>query len=190
VSTAVDKTGKQGSRDRELAAAAAGADRGDSKALAKLHELFDATPSLWDSVGDLAFQAEYSMLEVMAGQNTVVREAVSRKLRKMRKELAGPTPSPLEALLAERIAACWLHLQHAESIYAQAFKQGSIPLAVGDYHQRRLSRAQRRYVEAIRTLAQVRRLLTPVVQVNIAEQQVNLAAVASVPESACSPNHA
>ena len=41
--------------------------------------------------------------------------------------------------------------------------------------QRRLDAAQRRYLHAIRTLAQVRRLLGPSVQVNIAEKQLILA---------------
>ncbi|MGD9893490.1 MAG: hypothetical protein AB7R89_17845 [Dehalococcoidia bacterium] len=38
-----------------------------------------------------------------------------------------------------------------------------------------MERAQRRYLAAIRTLAQVRRLLVPNVQVNIAENQINVA---------------
>ena len=33
--------------------------------------------------------------------------------------------------------------------------------------------AHRRYLSAIRSLAQVRRLLSPSIQVNIAEQQIN-----------------
>ena len=36
-------------------------------------------------------------------------------------------------------------------------------------------RAHRRYLSAIRTLAQVRRLLTPAVQINVGENQVNVA---------------
>jgi hypothetical protein len=42
--------------------------------------------------------------------------------------------------------------------------------------------AQRRYLAAFRSLAQVRRLLTPMVQVNIAERQVNLAQLAGAPD--------
>jgi hypothetical protein len=37
--------------------------------------------------------------------------------------------------------------------------------------------AQSRFLPAIRTLAQVRRLQVPAVQVNIAEQQLNVAAI-------------
>ena len=42
-----------------------------------------------------------------------------------------------------------------------------------EFFQRRQDRAHRRYLSAIRTLAQVRRLLLPPVQVNIGAQQVN-----------------
>ncbi len=45
-------------------------------------------------------------------------------------------------------------------------------------YQRRIERAQQRYLAAIKALAQVRRLVVPMVQVNIAEQQ-NIAQVAA-----------
>jgi hypothetical protein len=44
----------------------------------------------------------------------------------------------------------------------------------GDYYQRHQDRAHKRYLSAVRALAQVRRLLTPAVQVNIGGQQVNI----------------
>ena len=52
---------------------------------------------------------------------------------------------------------------------------GSLDLAWNEAYQRRIDRAQRRYLQAIRTLAQVRRLAAPAtnVQVNVAEHQVN-----------------
>jgi hypothetical protein len=71
---------------------------------------------------------------------------------------------------------CWLHLHYVENIYVQGMHELSITQAT--FHQRRLSLAQSRYLAAIRTLAQVRRLQAPNVQVNIAEQQLNVAAIA------------
>ena len=40
---------------------------------------------------------------------------------------------------------------------------------------KRLDRAQRRYLAASKTLAQMRKLRVPAVQVNIGEKQVNVA---------------
>ena len=91
----------------------------------------------------------------------------------MHKELAGPAPSSLEQLLVERIVICWLHLYYAETIYVQHMQE--LSLRQGEFYQQRISKAQARYLAAIRTLAQVRRLGVPAVQVNIAEQQVNVA---------------
>jgi hypothetical protein len=54
---------------------------------------------------------------------------------------------------------------------------------LGTYYQRSLERAQKRYLAAIKTLAQVRKLAVPVLQVNIARKQVNVAGACPVAES-------
>jgi hypothetical protein len=77
----------------------------------------------------------------------------------------------MEKLLAERVATCWLALQHAEIIHAQNLSKVSVQQS--EYHQRRLDRLHKRYLSAIRTLAQIRKL-GPAVQINVAEQQVNM----------------
>ena len=73
----------------------------------------------------------------------------------------------------DRVALCWLHLHYAEGTYAQ--KMDGLDAAWSEHHQRRIDRAQRRYLQAIRTLAQVRRLAVPAtnVQVNLGQHQVN-----------------
>ncbi len=91
----------------------------------------------------------------------------------MKTELAGPKPSPLERLLVDRIAACWLQVHYADALYAQ--RMGEVSVGWGDYLQRRQDRAHRRYLASIRALAQVRRLLSPPVQINVGQNQVNLA---------------
>ena len=73
-----------------------------------------------------------------------------------------------------RIVACWLQVAYADHL-AAGFEQEGGRIVQGEYWQRMQDRAHRRYLAAIRSLAQVRRLLTPAMQVNIAEQQVNIA---------------
>jgi len=46
---------------------------------------------------------------------------------------------------------------------------------MADYHLRRQDRAHRRFLTAMKTLATVRKLGLPVLQVNIGENQVNVA---------------
>jgi hypothetical protein len=96
--------------------------------------------------------------------------AIARKCAALTTELAGPQPSPLERLLIERIAICWLQLSYAEVLYAKNIQDLGFQQA--EHYEQRVSKAQARYLAAIRTLAQVRRLGVPAMQVNIGQQQV------------------
>ena len=100
------------------------------------------------------------------------KEFLKHQLESMRIEVAGENPSPLERLLAERVVATWLQVQLFEGIYATGMKSGT--LKQDDHRQKRLDRAHRRHLSAIRTLAQIRKM-GPAVQINIAEKQINTA---------------
>lgn len=170
-SKALAKGSSKDNPGRELDALFTRANEGDRRATEKLRQAFDRNPGLWDVVGDVAYQAEASTVSMLAGRNEVVEDAIRRKLKGLKQELAGESPSPLERLLVDRVAACWLLLAHAENKYAEVMKERSVSFDLSEYHQRRCDRAQRRYLAAIKALAQVRRLLVPMVQVNIAERQ-------------------
>ncbi len=93
------------------------------------------------------------------------------RARPCARSYAGARPAG-PPLLVERVTLCWLQVHQAEGLYAQ--RLGSLDVEWTDCYQRRIDRAQRRYLQAIRTLAQVRRLAAPAaVQINVAEQQVN-----------------
>ena len=148
------------------------AQRGDQKAVVELERLIDTKPDLWNGLGDLARQATWAWLELISGGIRPLSEATAREMNALRLELAGPSPTPLERLLADRVVLCWLQVHHADMACARA---EGLSIQRGDYYQRRQERAQRRYLSAIRSLACVRRLLLPGVQVNIAAPQVNVA---------------
>jgi hypothetical protein len=150
--------------------------KGDESTLPQVRRILK-NPALVDSLGgDLALQAQMSLIKAAAGKDLVFSEALVCKLATMRAELAGSNPTPIERLLVERIVACWLQVHDADVRYAQG--QGSATMTQGDYHQRRMDRAHRRYLSAIKTLATVRKLAVPVLQVNIAKKQVNIASAA------------
>ena len=150
------------------------AQSGDEKAMPALREILDRVPSMREVFGaDLDRTVEYSISKSLGGEkNLAFREAIKRKLAALREELEGPTPSPTERLLVDRIVACWLQVQDADLRYAQA---GNCSFAQADYHLRRQDRAHRRFLTAMKTLATVRKLGLPVLQVNIGENQVNVA---------------
>ena len=160
----------------ELRAFLKRAQAGDPATLPALRQLLQDPKVIDMCGGDLAAQAEGALIEKAAGKNLAFTEAIVRKLELLRAEVAGPDPTPVERLLAERVAAGWLQVHYYEALLTQ--KEPDLSLAQGEYHHRRLDRAHRRYLASLRTLALVRKLAVPVLQVNIARRQVNVAGVA------------
>jgi len=148
------------------------AQAGDHAATAQLRQFMETHPQVWDAIGDLGHQALLAGIRVVTSGNSVLEEAVMRKLTDLRSELAGPTPTVLERLLVERVLIGWLHCHYADIVAA---RRTDVSPAQAEYYQRRQDHAQRRYLAAIRTLACVRRLPLPAIQVNIGAQQVNVA---------------
>src|SRR5262249_9715602 len=149
------------------------------KALPTVRELIKQ-PHILEVCGNAANHAENALIRKFAGKNLAAEEGLRLKLDCLRADLAGPTPSPLERLLAERIAACWLHVNYLEARYG---RNDNMTLDVGMYYQKAIDRAHKRYLFAIKTLAVIRKLAVPVLQVNIAKKQVNVAGPCITPEA-------
>lgn len=147
-----------------------GAESGDAAALVEMREQL---PIAWDVYGDLVGQAEGALLTRATGEHALHRAALTDRLAQLRAELAGPSPAPVERLLVERVALCWLAMYYEDAHDAQ---QGTRPTswAASLNRQRRAEVAQRRFLAAVRTLETVRRLAGPVIQVNVGAQQVNV----------------
>jgi hypothetical protein len=69
----------------------------------------------------------------------------------------------------ERVVACWLQVQDADVRCAQS--QKDCTPTQGDYYQRRMDLARRRYLSAIKALAVVCKLALTVLQVNIPKRR-------------------
>ena len=80
-------------------------------------------------------------------------ECLSLKVGRLQSELAGEAPSPIEKLLAERVAVCYL-----DSYYSDLLAQSNCNMIAGDFCQRRQDRAHRRYLQAVKALAECRKL--------------------------------
>ena len=139
---------------------------GDASALPMLREMFDAQPARMLAAADasLSFGIHWPAIARIAGDNLFMTESLPRQMEALRKELAGPKPSPIERLLAERVA--W----------------SDCPSDALEEHAHKMrSRAEKRYLLAITTLAQVRKLGVIAVQVNI-ESSRSTSAVATGPQ--------
>ncbi|CAN5895701.1 hypothetical protein BH23PLA1_BH23PLA1_24550 [soil metagenome] len=61
-----------------------------------------------------------------------------------------------------------------EAVYAGAAdSEKGLSIAQSEFHQRRIDRAHKRFLSSVRTLAQIRKLPLPALQVNIGANQVN-----------------
>jgi hypothetical protein len=157
--------------DAEVKALLKRANRGDESCLPEVRAWLDAVPGLVEANGSPARHLINDLVEGYA-KDLVVREAAHRKLAEVRASLEGPNPSPLERLLAERAAVCWFLVNRYEKQYARST---DLNIRQADYHQRRIDAAHRRFLSAVKTLASVRRLALPALQINLARQQVNVA---------------
>jgi hypothetical protein len=149
------------------------AQKGDKSCQEELDALMDDPEqgaSVVEFFGNIAERAELRLIEKITGDNLAGKAGMLRKMARLRSELAGPKSSPIVRLLAERAAYCWLNLWYYEQSLIKAtglnFKQA-------EFHQRRIDAAHRRFCSALRSLAAVRKLALPAVQLNIAENQIN-----------------
>jgi hypothetical protein len=135
------------------------AEQGDATALPELRAALDQLPQLWSHYGDLSRIAAEAWVDRAAGANLLLREALDRKLAALRAELAGPSPSALEQVLADQMALAWLQTCHVNATVAQA-RMGE-PYAERKLALQRQESSLRRLVTATKQLALVRKLLRP-----------------------------
>lgn len=146
--------------------------RPDAGAVNALRQFLAETPGIWRNIGDLAELANLNMIEAMQ-TSTAAKESMKHGLTAQEKELGQPGDSELERLIIQQIVGCWLRLSYVEYVLGRNSVEGNFNMRQGEYWERRVSSAQRRYLRAIETLARVRRMRLPAMQVNIGAQQVN-----------------
>ncbi len=141
--------------------------QGDTSAHSDLQAFLDTQASdLVQKVRDLGHQAERSWITALCGEDLAAQEILTRQLMTMEGGLASPHDSPLEALLLKRVVLTWVGLQHAEIALARHLRLPSSPHE--DRLQQRVDRASRRFLAAVKTLAQLRKLgPKTAIQVNI-----------------------
>jgi hypothetical protein len=152
------------------------AERGDEKALAIVKDLYKELPHLWPKANLLQRNAELDLINLMTngGKQLHSKLVIEHQLNQMRADLAGPDATPLEQLLVDRVVVCWLDCMYADLLKVKRLT-GHHSVSEGEYFSRRAEQAQRQFLKAVRALAMVRRLRVPAIQVNLANQQVNVA---------------
>ena len=138
-----------------------------------LRRHLESHPELWRIAGDVAQHAFVKLVDVISGDQEALRASLKTGQSAMRQELGFRQATALERLLIDRVILCWLRLHHVDFWHTAVMeKNTSSPRA--NYWERRLSAAEHRYLRACESLARIRKLKLPSLQVNIAEKQINV----------------
>jgi hypothetical protein len=164
-------------RIRELQELADKAEGGEDGARLELRRrLREESTEVVAGCSDSARSYRRLLAERSSGGNPLRKEAISERAGRMALELAGENPTPLEVLLSERVASLWVLVELQEALLATWYYKAKATSPAFDLQMARLQEsAHRRYLAAIKTLAQVQKLQGPSrVQVNIGGNQLNV----------------
>src|SRR5829696_4078065 len=151
---------------------------GDKKARGELRRLLRESGSeVVREASELARIGQWALIKTAARGEALAEEALVIRLDMMRSEIAGPDPSPLEVLLAEKIVSAWMLTEVLELFLSAQLtalpKSQRMSHSVLKFYLGWQERAHRRLLSSIRELARVRRLQSGVLnsQTNV---QINL----------------
>lgn len=138
-------------------------------------------------VGHIRMVTQETVKQVIrsTGDGKFYHEMEFASYNAMRRELGFDEATPFEKALISHVALCWLRLRQTERYYTTGYN-ATFTTATGLFYEQRLSAAQRRYLRALTTLARIRKMQLPVLQVNVAldgGQQVNIAQASTHPAS-------
>jgi len=166
-------------RMAELRGLSEKAEAGDEEARKELRRLVRAaSPEIIGRASDIAGRTEWMLIKTISAGEPLMEETLEARLALMREEIAGEDASPLEVLLTERVVSCWMLVELFDVLMAAQLWRGNEKSVSPSYLKHMIrwqESATRRYLAAIKGLVQVRKLLRPSVQINYAEQQVNVA---------------
>lgn len=148
----------------------------EQKQVQALRNILAARPDLYTRVYDLAELTRGDLVGKITS-SPGPRLAIKTNIDHMKQELGYDVSPMLERLLIDNLINCWLRYQWVEYHLAEYMGQ-ECTYATIQYWEKRLSLTQARYLRAVETLARVRKLKLPALQVNIAQdggQQVNIA---------------
>jgi hypothetical protein len=111
-----------------------------------------------DWIGDIGKEATHQLIARAAGDDAVWKAGITEKVRALSESLLGENPSVLEELLVRRVVNGWV-TTHALELELAA--RPPVDPRSRQYLDQAMTRAQKRYAEAIRELARVRRLQAP-----------------------------
>lgn len=143
-----------------------------------LRQVLAQTPALWQELGNLAAHAlkrvaEFGMPQVLGHESILLTTA------ELRRSLTLPSDTALEGLLIQECLTASLLHSAMQMRYISA-QENSLDPNQAIAWETRLSSSQRRLMRVAESLARLRNLSHPLMQINIAQHQTNIATTAPV----------
>ena len=132
------------------------ANSGDEESLSQVSKELSGPNrgELLKHAGDLGYQVEMAILISSFTNQAACHMAIQEQMQEIRQDLGYKSASGVERLLIQRVCLCWLAVHTAE---LQQIQQTN---PIHELRlQERVDRAQRRYLQALKALASVRRLV-------------------------------
>jgi hypothetical protein len=132
------------------------ANSGDEESLSQVSKELSGPNrgELLKHAGDLGYQVEMAILTSSFANQEACQMAIQEQLLEIRRDLGFESASGVERLMIQRVCLCWLAVHTAE---LQQIQQTN---PIHELRlQERVDRAQRRYLQALKALASVRRLV-------------------------------
>jgi hypothetical protein len=142
---------------------------------AEIQDALDAPKQ--SAAGPLLRGCALVLVKAAAMLPEAVRDGWAEQTRDLREALGHDTAPPLERMLIEHACVCWLRLAVMEVRYSCIVNANNTLVQV-EHTEKRLTEAQKRFNRACESLARVRRLSAPRVQINVAAEggrQLNVA---------------
>ncbi len=156
-------------------------EKGDKGARKRLRKAVrESSPEVISRASDISRRGQWALIRTASANDPLTKEALLARVELISADVAGPDPSPLEVLLTERICSLWVLIEVLELLMSAQLSPSKSRDHLGpvSYLQHVLKwqeSASRRFLSAIKTLAQVRRLQSRMpnsltnVQINLSE---------------------
>lgn len=132
------------------------ANEGNQDAINWLRKFLDDNPQVWGALGDLARTAERAWIDLITNKDVLAAESIRRQLVQLKTDLIGESPTVVEKMLGDQVLGTWLEVRYLETMSANP-KAGSLGQTA--LMLKRTESAQKRHLNAIRSLVQTRKLL-------------------------------
>src|SRR4051794_14787221 len=100
-----------------------GGDRGARRELRQA--LRESSSEIVTQASDIARRGQRMLIQTIARKDPLIKEAFAARLDLMRIKVAGEDPTPLEALLVERIVSLWLLVETLDALVSAQMNIGS-----------------------------------------------------------------